>query len=81
MNDLDSLPPEAGGGAFELLLHSVFWYAYRTKYMDEWPQNSYICYHDGHLVPVLIGIGEKQFRAEFRIPAYELADTELTLRM
>jgi hypothetical protein len=81
IDDLDSIPPEGGGGAFELLLHNVFWYAYRTKHMDEWPQNPYICYHDGHLVPVLIGAGEKQFRAEFRIPTYELSNTELALRM
>jgi len=81
VDDLDSIPPEGGGGTFELLLHNVFWYAYRTRHMDEWPQNPYICYYDGHLVPMLIGVGEKQFRAEFRIPTYELSDTELHLKL
>lgn len=81
IDDFNSLPPEGGGGAFELLLHNVFWYAYRTKHMDEWPPNPYICYHDGYLVPVFIDVGERRFRAEFRIPTYEMSDTELTLRM
>jgi len=81
IDDLESIPPEGGGGTFELILHNVFWYAYRTKYMNEWPPNPYICYHDGHIVPVLIGAGERKFRAEFRTPVYELSNTELTIKM
>jgi hypothetical protein len=81
IDDLDCIPPECGLGGFELLLHNVFWYAYRTKHMDVWPDNPHICYQDGHIVPVLIGKGGRKFRAEFRIPTYELTDTELTIKM
>ncbi len=81
IDDLDSIPPEGGGGTFELLLHNVFWFAYRTKYMDDWPPNPYICYYDGHTVPVLIGAGERQFRAEFRAPIYKMSNTELSIEM
>ena len=81
VDDLESIPPESGMGSFELLLHNVFWFAYRTKHMDEWPQNPHVCYHDGHMVPVLIGTGNKQFRAEFRSPSYELSKTELAIKL
>jgi len=81
IDDLESIPPESGMGSLELLFHNVVWFAYRTKHMDEWPQNPHICYHDGYLVPVLIGTGNKQFRAEFRSPTYELSKTELAVEL
>lgn len=81
IDDCESIPPEGGGGAFELLLHNVFWFAYRTKHMDDWPSNPYICYYDGNIVPVLIGTGERKFRAEFRAPVYQLSNGELSIEM
>jgi hypothetical protein len=81
LDDVETIPPEGGGGSFELLLHNVFWFAYRTKYMDDWPSNPHICYYDGHIVPVLIGVGERKFRAEFRAPIYQISDGELSIEM
>jgi len=80
-DDCESVPPESGGGVFELLLHNVFWFAYRTKYMDDWPHHPYICYFDGNIVPVLIGAGEHKFKAEFRVPNYQLSNGELYIEM
>jgi len=81
IDDLESVPPEGGGGLFELLYHNVFWFAYRTKYMEVWPENSFISYHDGYLVPVIIGIGDKKFKAELRIPDYKLEESKLIIIM
>jgi hypothetical protein len=80
VDDLDSVPPEGGAGSFELVLHNIFWYAYRTKYMDAWPNNPYICYLDGYQVPVLIGTGKRKFRAELQTPSYKLSDTDLSIK-
>ena len=78
-DDLPSLPPEVGHGYIDLILHSVFWFAYRTKYMDEWPNNPYICYHDGYFIPMIFGTGDKEFRIEYRNPIYELFENKLTI--
>lgn len=83
VNDCEEKPPlpMLGMGGFSLLLHTVGWFAYRTKHMDNWPQHPYICYYDGYIVPVLIGTGERECRAEFRIPTFELSETELVIRL
>jgi hypothetical protein len=81
MDDLESIPPDSGGGSFELISHCVFWFAYRTKHMDDWPPNPYICYYDGHIVPVFLVVGERQFKAEFRVPTYQMSNTKLSISM
>ena len=81
IDDLEEIPPDSGGGSLDLILHTVFWFAYRTKYMQEWPPNPHVCYYDGYLVPVLIGIGERQFRAELRSPSYKLSSAHLVIKM
>lgn len=81
IDDLDSIPPEGGGGSFELLMHNIFWYAYRTKHMDEWAPNPHICYYDGNIVPVMVGTGNRIMRLEFRNPEYKITNTELFIEM
>lgn len=81
IDDLDSIPPEGGYGCFELLTHNIFWYAYRTKRMDEWAPNPYICYYDGNIVPIMIGTGDREMRIEFRTPNYKITNAELFIEM
>jgi hypothetical protein len=79
VDDLEEVPPNGGWGAFNLKLHTVVWFAYRTKHMARWPSNAQACYLDGNLVPLIIGTGEGKFRLELRRPTYTLSDTQLTI--
>ena len=78
-DELQEVPPNGGWGAFNLLLHSVVWFAYRTKHMDKWPRNAQACYQNGFTVPVLIGTGEGEFRLELRQPSMSLQENSLTI--
>ena len=79
IDDLETIPFDGGGGLFELLYHNIFWFAYRTKHMEVWPKNCFISYHDGYLVPVIIGVGDKKFKTELRIPDYKLEESKLSI--
>jgi hypothetical protein len=81
VDDLEEVPPNGGWGAFNLSTHAVVWFAYRTKHMDRWPQNSQACYSDGHDVPMFIGTGPKEFRLELRRPTYKLEEDKLSITL
>lgn len=80
-DELKEVPPNGGWGSFNLLLHAVVWFAYRTKHMDKWPRNAQACYQDGYTVPLLIGTGEGTFRLEFRRPVITLTETHLAIAL
>ena len=80
-NDLETVPPSSGGGTFELVLHQVFWLAYRTKHMEEWPESTHVCYHDGCVAPVLIGEGGRMVRMELRTPVYEVSEAQVSVKL
>lgn len=80
-DDLEEVPPNAGWGAFTMALHSIVWFAYRTKYMERWPRNTHACYSDGHTVPLIFGTGPGQFRLEYRRPNYTLTDDRLSIAL
>jgi len=75
MDDLESTPPEGGGGLIDLKYHLIFWYTYRTKFMNKWPQKTFVCYHDGFTVPMYIGRHRDEISGELRfeihLPKYE----------
>lgn len=71
INDLECVPPDTGWGGFSLLHHTIVWFYYRTKHMDNWPQNTHVCYYDGFDVPFFIGTGKGTFRLEIRRPSYD----------
>jgi hypothetical protein len=79
VNDLESVPPESGWGSFGLALHAVVWFAYRTRHLLRWPQVTHIAFHDGFLVPLLIGTAEGTCRVEYRPPSYQLTETSLMI--
>jgi hypothetical protein len=81
VDDLEEVPPNGGWGAFSLSAHAIVWFAYRTKHMARWPQNSQACYSDGHSVPLFIGTGEGQFRLEYCHPNYELEGDQLRISL
>ena len=78
-DELQEVPPNGGFGVFNLLLHAVVWFAYRTKHMDDWPLSAQACYFDGFMVPVLIGTGKASARLELRHPSISLRDSALTV--
>lgn len=78
-DDLENVPPESGFGAFALRIHTVVWFAYRTKHMSRWPAESHLCFHDGYHVPVLIGTGVGACRLELRSPKLHLFDNRLKI--
>lgn len=80
-DDLEEVPPNAGWGAFNLSMHAILWFAYRTKHMKSWPQNSQACYGDGHAVPLFIGTGPGQLRIEYRRPQYSLDGDRLGISL
>jgi hypothetical protein len=81
IDELETVPPEGGGGIIELVLHNVFWYAYRTKFMDDWVPKPHVCYLDGYIVPVLMGAEGKKAIAQFRFPQYRLTNDELIITL
>lgn len=79
VDDLESVPPESGFGAFLLRQHNIVWFAYRTKHMQRWPAHNLLCFHDGFVAPTLIGTGEGACRLELRTPRYEHNGDELVV--
>ncbi len=81
---VDEIPMQADGspdhflGHFiiELDKHMIFGMAYRTNHMH-WPQQNQIFYDNGFTVPIIVGVGEKQYRADFRIPQYQRNGTNI----
>ena len=64
-----------------MALHSIAWFAYRTKHMDRWPRNAQACYSDGHTVPIFIGTGTGEFRLEYRRPQYGMTDDGISIAL
>ena len=81
VDDLEEVPPDSGWGGFNLAMHAIICFAYRTKHMGRWPHNSQGCYSDGHAVPLYIGTGTSQFRLEYRQPSYQLNNDELRITL
>ncbi len=81
VDDLESVPPETGWGGFNLLHHTIVWFYYRTKHMDDWPKNTHICYYDGFEVPFFIGTGKGSCRLEIRHPTYKFENDNLSISM
>lgn len=79
INDIESVPPETGWGGFNLRYHTIVWFYYRTKYMESWPANTHICYHDGFTVPFFIGTDRGECRLEIRTPTYTMSDGNLII--
>lgn len=83
VQDLERIPPEMpeiSYDSFCLGSHSVVWYCYRTKNMDNWPGKTIIYYHEGFFVPFFVG-QKPEFRVEIRAPLYKLENNELTILM
>jgi len=80
-DELEEVPPNGGWGAFTMALHSIVWFAYRTKHMERWPRNAQACYSDGHTVPVFIGTGPGEFRLEYRKPQYGMVDNQISIAL
>ena len=49
------VPMKSGSGLFSLSHHDIFWFIYKTAFMDNWPKRNHIFYYDGFLVPLFIG--------------------------
>jgi len=79
VDDLETVPPESGFGAFGLRTHNIVWFAYRTKHMVRWPAESHLSFHDGFHTPVIVGTHEGACRLELRTCIYELVDDNLRI--
>ena len=83
MDDLESSPPESGGGLIDLKYHWIFWHTYRTKFMNDWPNKTFVCYHDGFTVPMYLGRHQDEssgdLRFEVHFPKYEVDGSEVTI--
>jgi len=80
IDDID-IPPRGGWGVFSLKLHDILWYVYSTHNMEKWPKKHQVLFHDGFIVPVIIGTGLGQIRLEFRTPKYLLENSSLTIEL
>lgn len=80
-NDIEAMPPDVAFGNFALSHHNIVWVYYRTKYMDNWPEQTHIWYFDGHAVPILIGTDQGTGRIELRNPSYKLDDHEVQIKI
>lgn len=81
VDDIESVPPDAGWGGFSLLSHGIIWFAYKTKHMNTWPKNTQACYLDGSLVPMFIGTAVGAYRLEVKQPKYSLIGSELKISL
>jgi hypothetical protein len=80
MDDMVNIPNDILGlHGFGLRYHHVFWFAYRTRHMENWPKHAIITYHDGFSFPIFIGTGIGAYRLEYRQPQYSLVDNRLTI--
>ncbi|MGL2966111.1 hypothetical protein [Flavobacterium sp. XGLA_31] len=57
----------------ELDTHVILCTSYFTKNMF-WPSNMHIFYDNGYKVPIVLGIGDRKCKAEFREPEYSKSD-------
>lgn len=81
IDDIESVPPDAGWGGFSLLSHGIIWFAYKTKHMNTWPLSTQACYLDGSLVPMFIGTAAGAYRLEVKQPKYSLTGSELKISL
>lgn len=77
--------PILGCNTVRLRHHLILWFIYRTRYMDRWPKNSYVCYQDGFRVPMYIGAkhqgaeGYATFTLNSCEPVYELSGEKVRI--
>lgn len=81
LDDLENMPPKGGFGIIALRYHDVFWYFYKTKNMNNWPQKNQVIFNDGFVIPFFIGIEPKKIRLELRAPKYSLTGNHLTVEV
>jgi len=80
IDEMNNIPGDMlGGNLFSLRYHDLFWFAYRTKNMTNWPKNKLVCYDDGFKVPVFVGLEDQQYRLEYRNPKYSLIGDQFTI--
>lgn len=60
-----------GSFIIELDSHILICAAYFTKNMF-WPSYMHILYDNGYKIPVILGVGERQYNAELREPKYNI---------
>lgn len=78
MDNFKDLPK--GVGIIELPYHLIAWYTYNTTYMESWPDNSFICYRDGHIVPAFFG-SEKGLAIKLCETDYKLIDEGVNINI
>ena len=79
--ELEEVPPLGSWGGFAFTSHGIIWFAYRTKYMSQWPKTPQACYNNGYTVPVFIGVEVGKCRIEYRQPNYTLNGNALEIAL
>lgn len=69
-----------GSSIIELDSHIILCVSYFTKNMF-WPSNMHILYDNGYKVPLVLGIGDRKYNAEFREPEYnKFENNQITIK-
>lgn len=82
VKDMENIPNDIlGYGLFPMRLHVIFWLAYRTKHLNDWPKYNYASFSDGYKVPLFIGQANHSMRVELCNPIYSLNEDNLHISL
>lgn len=82
MDDINMVPPDAGIITSELKHHVLMMLAYKTKFMEKWPDETIVQYGDGYFTPFIFEVVGKIIRTELRKPLYKFdSDKTLTINL
>ncbi|MFA5840514.1 MAG: hypothetical protein WC890_07730 [Candidatus Margulisiibacteriota bacterium] len=81
-DDMESMPSDfLGCGMLPMRIHDIIWFAYRTKYLDDWPKYNHVSYSDGYKVPLFIGQADHSMRVELHSPMYSLDNNNFNINL
>jgi hypothetical protein len=65
----------------EMKKHLIFWVAYKTKNMEEWPDSTLVLFDNGFNIPLIFSLRNNTYRIELRSPLYEFEGSKLKITM
>jgi hypothetical protein len=70
---MDNIPGDIlGSGIIPMQKHDILFLAYKTKYLNSFPESSYVSYTDGLLIPFFVGQINNQIEVKMLTPIYTL---------
>jgi len=77
IDEYEDIPPINGIGNQPLRMHNIFWFSYRSKFMDNWPLATHVYFSNGYDCPLFVGVDKCLMRIDIRKPVYSIRDNKI----